>query len=341
MELLLAPYLVLFLGSLGIDLGLFDRDSEPEDALPTEAQDTGSSGPDVAEESAADTASAMGSDDAEPVGETFPEPTLPDDAPGYIAANYADTIFGTEGDDDLSPEAELDLAYFLGDGDDSLDAGAGNDYAHGGAGDDVMFLRQGDDLAYGGEGNDRIDLGLGADTGFGGTGNDTIAGNGGNDVIHGEAGDDLLLGGTGNDMLFGGDGNDTLAGMSLALSTPAGSILPDGFDSLYGGAGDDVLILGPGDLAMGGEGNDLFVIDRQRLDLTATSLVLDFTEGDALELLYTAETDATGQMISPLIELVADAAGTGTVILFNGLPAAELPGVPDLSAAAIRLTPMP
>jgi len=336
MELILAPYVALFLGSLGIELGLFKRSDEADDALPAETAQDGS--PDGGSQGGPETTPQ---DSANPDAASDSPPTAaPIDAPGYDPAAYAETIFGTDGDDDLSPEAQLDLAFFLGEGDDSLDAGPGNDYADGGAGNDVIFMRQGDDLAYGGAGDDRIDLGQGTDTGYGGIGNDTISGNGGDDVIYGDAGDDLLLGGTGSDALFGGDGNDTLAGMSLTLSTPIASALPDGFDSLYGGAGDDTLILGPGDRGTGGEGNDLFVLDHQRSDLTSLSVVEDFTEGDALELLYTPETDSEGRIIAPLIELIANETGTGTLILFNGQPVADLLGVSDLTPDVIRLTPV-
>ena len=362
MELILAPYLALFLGSLGIDLGLMTRNSEADDALPAETaaadstsqDDAGQNGmtaSSMAEDPVA-TLSAQDDDEGEDgdgdENDDLPEAAAsaaatdatPANAPGFMPAAYADTIFGTAEDDSLSPEAELDLAFFLGEGDDSLDAGPGNDYAHGGAGNDVMFLRQGDDLAHGDAGDDRIDLGRGDDTGFGGMGDDTISGNGGDDLIHGEAGHDLLLGGTGSDALYGGEGNDTLAGMSLTLSTPTASTIPDGFDSLFGGAGDDVLILGPGDQATGGAGDDLFLLDHQRSDLTSRSIVQDFTPGDAIELLYTPENDAEGNLVTPLLELVANEAGTGTLILFNGQPVADLLDVPDLTPDAIRLTPI-
>lgn len=325
MEVLLAPYLALFLGSLGIDLGLMNRASDPEDAPPAQtAQED-----DTPEAAAATEATAILDEAADAPAQT---------APGFTPAAYAETIFGTAEDDSLSPEAELDLAFFLGEGDDSLDAGRGDDYAHGGAGNDVMFLRQGDDLAYGGTGDDRIDLGQGDDTGFGGSGADRLTGNGGNDVIHGEAGDDVLLGGTGSDTILGGAGNDTLAGMSRGLSTPTAATLPDGFDSLDGGAGDDLLILGPGDRAMGGAGHDRFVLDHRRDDLSARSIVQDFHEGDALELLYTPETDAEGNLMAPLLELIANEAGTGTLVMFNGQAVADLLGVSDLAPEAIRIT---
>jgi Ca2+-binding RTX toxin-like protein len=372
MELILAPYLALFLGTLGFELGLMNRNSEDEDALPADstAEDSaplddtpaessvgtgmtgGSSGTTLpvaplsfqTPEAAASAEETLPDADAEPDAEPGAEPDEVaepafTDNPAFVAGAYADTIFGSDEDDTLSPEAELDLAFFLGEGDDSLDTGRGNDYAEGGAGDDVMFLRQGDDLAYGGAGDDRIDLGQGEDRGFGGTGDDTMSGNGGDDVIRGEAGHDLLLGGTGSDALHGGRGNDTLAGMSLTLATPVANKIADGFDSLYGGAGDDLLILGPGDQGWGGSGDDLFQLDHRRSDLTSISIVQDFTPGDAVELLYTPETSDEGRLIAPVVDLVANAAGTGLLILFNGQPVADLIGVSDLAPEAIRLTP--
>jgi Ca2+-binding RTX toxin-like protein len=78
-------------------------------------------------------------------------------------------------------------------------------------------------------------------------GDDSIIGGAGNDSIFGEAGDDTLDGGAGNDVLNGGAGNDSLIGGT-------------GADQLTGGSGNDTLVVAQGDQALGGDGDDLFVL---------------------------------------------------------------------------------
>jgi serralysin len=93
-------------------------------------------------------------------------------------------------------------------------------------------------------GNDTISGGLGSDRMLGGLGNDTISGSEGNDSLFGGTGNDMLNGGVGSDYLVGGDGNDSLEGGA-------------GLDTLDGGAGDDRLIYSEGrDYAIGGAGAD-------------------------------------------------------------------------------------
>ncbi|PID35904.1 MAG: hypothetical protein CR993_07825 [Rhodobacterales bacterium] len=75
-------------------------------------------------------------------------------------------------------------------------------------------------------------------------GNDTITGGAGDDELYGEVGDDILTGGTGSDTLDGGAGNDT-------LNLGAG-------DSAVGGDGDDTFILDP-TLALGGPGSTITI----------------------------------------------------------------------------------
>ena len=71
-----------------------------------------------------------------------------------------------------------------------------------------------------------------------GGGNDVVTGGIGNDRLNGEGGNDTLNGRAGNDILDGGLGIDTLNGDD----------------------GDDTLIVGTGDRAYGGNGNDTFNI---------------------------------------------------------------------------------
>jgi len=98
----------------------------------------------------------------------------------------------------------------------------------------------------------------GDDSLFGDAGQDTLFGNVGNDTLDGGADNDSLSGGDGNDSLIGGTGDDTLQG-GAGVDTLVGGA---GNDSVVGGAGDDDFLLGAGDSAAGGDGDDEFRIDR-------------------------------------------------------------------------------
>ncbi|RUS60611.1 hypothetical protein EGN72_08520 [Pseudorhodobacter sp. E13] len=315
MDPVTAPFLLLFLGTIGIDLGLFNRsDDSDEDAAPTDTA--------AAPETEAET------EDVAVPGE-------------FDASLYSDVITGTEGDDALSTDEENALAWFLNAGDDTLIGSTESDYAEGGTGDDVMSMRDGRDLAYGGDGNDTIDAGIGFDTVYGGADDDLLTGNGGNDILHGDDGNDELRGGSGADLLYGGAGNDTLFGMSATLSSEAGETTIDGVDGLSGGEGDDTLVLGPGDIGEGGAGDDLFRIDYGRPDLTDVARVNDYSAGDQLEVQYTPERDDTGAEILPVITLLQNSDSTGAMILFNGTAIANIIGGQDLTPSMITLTPLP
>ncbi len=81
----------------------------------------------------------------------------------------------------------------------------------------------------------------------GGKGADSLAGGDGNDHVQGGADADSLVGGTGIDILIGGAGNDSLDGGA-------------GNDVLIGGEGTDRIIVGTGDRAEGGGGNDTIIL---------------------------------------------------------------------------------
>jgi VCBS repeat-containing protein len=91
----------------------------------------------------------------------------------------------------------------------------------------------------------------------GGKGADSLVGGEGNDHVQGGADGDSLSGGAGIDILIGGTGNDTLDGGA-------------GADVLVGGEGADRILVGTGDRADGGGGND-------------TILLLDTTGFDAVQ----------------------------------------------------------
>ncbi|WNB78142.1 calcium-binding protein [Methylomonas koyamae] len=83
---------------------------------------------------------------------------------------------------------------------------------------------------------------------------------------YGGQGDDLIIGSSGDDLLSGGLGNDILIGRQ-------------GADRLLGNAGGDTLYVnaGEGDIAMGGIGSDIFVLqDKNSMIPGETSRILDF-----------------------------------------------------------------
>ncbi|WP_374469778.1 Ig-like domain-containing protein [Phenylobacterium sp.] len=98
--------------------------------------------------------------------------------------------------------------------------GEDDDELHGGGGNDTVGSASGDDRLFGDDGDDRV---------FGGTGDDFLHGNEGADTISGDEGGDILQGGKGDDVLSGGEGDDLLLGDL-------------GNDTLTGGAGADVFV---------------------------------------------------------------------------------------------------
>lgn len=134
-------------------------------------------------------------------------------------------------------------------------------------------------------GNDTIDAGAGDDIANGGVGNDRLIDGTGNDTMNGGTGDDRFVAGLGNDRYDGGDGFDTLdftgsataitadlsRGTATGLGTEkivnieglAGSVLADVLtgskfaNTIDGGAGNDRIVAGAGnDGVFGGAGND-------------------------------------------------------------------------------------
>lgn len=142
-----------------------------------------------------------------------------------------------------------------GEGDGEGDETGLNGVISGTAGDDLIDASYTDDPE-----GDLIDNGDAILAGAGpdddsveaGEGNDTIDGGAGNDFIRGGIGNDSLIGGQGNDTLIAGAGNDTLVG--------------GGGDSwIEGNAGNDEFLIGDGDIAWGGDGDDRFFINRDTL----------------------------------------------------------------------------
>ena len=174
-----------------------------------------------------------------------------------------DTVYAGNGNDVVNALAGDDLVYGEN-GSDTVHGGAGNDLIYGGNQIDTLFGDADNDVIVGdvatiGAGSraagDQIDGGIGNDTlygdgyvilsgGFGGR--DTIRGGGGNDIVYGDA-RTLQAGATGgNDTLFGDAGDDIIFGDGEFVAGSTG-----GADRIDGGAGSDTL--------WGGGGNDVFV----------------------------------------------------------------------------------
>lgn len=78
---------------------------------------------------------------------------------------------------------------------------------------------------------------------------------GGNDTFRGSSADEFIIGGEGNDRLFGNDGNDRLYGGDYWMLGPAGQ------NYLDGGAGNDTIFIGQHDVAYGGDGDDIALLE--------------------------------------------------------------------------------
>ncbi len=144
-----------------------------------------------------------------------------------LEMTFANTIFGTDGNDRIRGTSASELIFGL-EGNDRIDGGGGNDCIVGGEGNDRINDSGGNDVIIGQGGNDEVDSGSGIDLVVGGEGNDKLEGGSGNDRLEGGIGEDKLEGGSGNDELYGGDQNDLLEGGS-------------GQDQLFGDAGNDNL----------------------------------------------------------------------------------------------------
>lgn len=181
-----------------------------------------------------------------------------------------------------TPDADLIVGNNLSN---FINAGEGNNIVFGGDGDDIILAGSGNDFVAGGGGNDTIDLGSGNNVAHGGSGNDYISANEGDDIISGGSGDDQIYAGDGNNYIAGGSGNDFLnagEGNDVLLGGSGNDILEggDGDDILDGGEGEDLISAGgatagdetvvgnliyvtSSDTALGGEGNDTFVIGEE------------------------------------------------------------------------------
>ncbi|MDH4305452.1 MAG: putative Ig domain-containing protein, partial [Nitrospira sp.] len=227
-------------GQFGIRL--IDATSLPDDTLPTISYDNGYSTDSISLDGDADGKHVteegginwivQGSDDPELIWADNPLSTT------FRAQNQQ--VFGNGGSD-----------LIIGDFNDRLDGGAGDDMIRANWGEDVVYGRAGRDLIMG-------DLNYYGQA-LGGTYDDYLDGGSEQDSLSGMAGNDTLFGGEGDDELFADDslvyaqrpiGNDYLDG-------------GEGHDRLYAGMGDDALYGGGGDDRLFGdnrpEGEDVYV----------------------------------------------------------------------------------
>jgi Ca2+-binding RTX toxin-like protein len=192
--------------------------------------------------------------------------------PLYVGTPNADTLTGTNADEQFLALGNNDVIYAMG-GNDIIDGGLGYDTMQGGAGDDTYYYGGAGDIIT--ENSDEgIDLVIAASTytlvanvenltlsgvvnrnGYGNSLNNVVTGNSAKNILFGYNGDDTLYGLEGADTLDSGQGSDTLIAGSGDDSLSGGS----GSDSLEGGAGNDTLSGGnEADTMVGGEGDDTY-----------------------------------------------------------------------------------
>ena len=160
------------------------------------------------------------------------------------AGDGNDTITGSDEFGELIDGNDGDDVINAGAGDDTIDGGDGDDIINAGAGADLIDGDDGQDVIDGGTENDTIDAGNGLDSVLGGDGDDSINAGDGADTVDGGAGADFVNGSSGTDDLDGGADNDTVFGGSEN-------------DSVNGGGGDDIVNGQAGnDTVNGGDGND-------------------------------------------------------------------------------------
>ena len=192
-----------------------------------------------------------------------------------------------------------------GPGADSLNGGAGNDYA-------LYWSRTApvtvdfDGVADDGEAGENDILGPDVESAIGGSAADTLTGGPGANSLWGWSGDDTLDGGAGPDMMWGGTGIDhvTYASRTAAVSASLDNVANDGEsgegDNLYdvenltGGAGADVLtgsalanLLngGPGkDSLIGHDGDDVFEVRDSAEDDVTCGNGSDSVVGDPIDI---------------------------------------------------------
>ena len=196
-----------------------------------------------------------------------------------IAGGDADNVTAGDGENVIAGDSgsfdgfELISALGLGDGNDSVYAGSGNDW---------VILGQGDETADLGAGNNRVlgDSGRITATLVTSSQNDK----GGLDDITTGAGNDIVIAGSGNDTVDAGDGNNFVLGDAGVRNDTAGTLtsertLGDGSDTITTGTGNDRVIAGgDADNVTAGDGENVIVGDSGSFD--GEELISALNEGD-------------------------------------------------------------
>lgn len=201
--------------------------------------------------------------------------------------DYADTLTGMAGDDDIYGGGGAD-DLFGGDGWDFIRGEDGADWINGGA--------DFDDL-HGNAGNDTIS---------GGASDDWVVGGKDDDDLFGDDGFDIVLGNLGNDEVFGGDGDDWLRG-------------GQGDDHVRGGAGGDFISGDRGnDTLEGGSGADLFHVFGQ----SDRDVVLDFSAAEGDRVLVSAGSFYSIEQVGAGVAITVDASA---VMVLENVQLSTLP----------------
>jgi Ca2+-binding RTX toxin-like protein len=335
--LALLSLLGALVAGVAADAVLFARDKDAND---------GDDGDDVSPEDDAvledgNILDDISGDPGVPTSDDVPDPV--DAAVTLTGGTGSDLMSGGSGADMIQGDAGGDLIDGRG-GDDAIDAGSGNDAVWGGGGNDTLYGQDGqdtlqgqdgDDLLYGGAGADSITGGQGDDSLFGGADHDTLIGGTGNDLVEGGSGNDWLAGGIGDDTLDGGQGSDVLDGGAGDdwLSGLHGTVDDFETDYLNADAGNDTLVLGSGDLATGGDGDDTFVL-HDWLSENNLAQISDYDPGqDNLVIVYDPAVHH-----SPTITVEPDPQSGTQKIYLDGRQLAVVSGG-QLNAGDIRLVP--
>lgn len=199
-----------------------------------------------------------------------PAPTTPDPVPETGARG--ETIFGTDGNDNLMGGSGRDMIF----------GGKGRDNVLGGSGNDMLFGDANNDRLIGEDGDDYLEGGYGDDSLFGGNGDDTF----------------VASRSDGNDQYWGGDGDDTLdmSAITANITADLGSGLrgsvhssQTGTDSIHSienivtGSGNDVITASSAvNVIDGGQGNDIFRF-LSAADADGDT-ILNFSPGDRIDL---------------------------------------------------------
>src|SRR3954471_20818126 len=184
--------------------------------------------------------------------------------PTSIVANLGDrddSYYGWDGDETINAGPGNDNPIQGGGGNDHLDGGPGSDNLEAGPGNDSVAGGPGDDYLEGISNTDDSNT-LGSDAYSGGGGSDRLTYDSRSDDLN------LSLDGVANDgaagendnigadvvTVIGGSGSDRFTGNSYSNGFAGG----EGDDTANGGGGDDNLVGGPGnDRLTGGDGQDI------------------------------------------------------------------------------------